>query len=121
MKLIEATVYNYKSIGHETVLTIEPEITCLAGKSESGKTNMLEAIFRALTPGPSKEDETCSWLDDPGAHTAIASLSFRLSEEDLDSIGNPVIANNVVRLTKTWGGDTLLDTGLPRRLERRLT
>lgn len=52
MELITARVQNYKSIADSTVIPIEPGITCLVGKNESGKTAILEALYR-LKPLPS--------------------------------------------------------------------
>ena len=35
---------NYKSIGEVTKLAMDPNVTCLIGKNESGKSNILDFI-----------------------------------------------------------------------------
>lgn len=45
MKITGYKINNYKSIGtDENYLTIEPKVTALIGKNESGKSNIIEAI-----------------------------------------------------------------------------
>jgi predicted ATP-dependent endonuclease of OLD family len=47
MKLVEAQVHTFKNILDSTPVHIEPAITCLVGKNESGKTAFLQALYRA--------------------------------------------------------------------------
>lgn len=51
MELRSISIDNYKSIHSSGHVTVEPTITCLVGKNESGKTAMLEALYR-LKPVP---------------------------------------------------------------------
>ncbi len=44
MKLTKVTINNYNTISAPTTLEVDPRVTALLGKSESGKTNVLEAI-----------------------------------------------------------------------------
>lgn len=45
MKIIGFKINNYKSIGStENFLSVEPKVTALIGKNESGKSNILEAV-----------------------------------------------------------------------------
>lgn len=45
MKIVGFKINNYKSIGsNENYLLVEPNVTALIGKNESGKSNILEAI-----------------------------------------------------------------------------
>lgn len=45
MKIIGIKINNYKSIGSkENYLCVEPKVTALIGKNESGKSNILEAV-----------------------------------------------------------------------------
>lgn len=44
MKLRKAQVHNFKSIDDSGEVIIDPEVTCLVGKNESGKTAFLQAI-----------------------------------------------------------------------------
>lgn len=46
MKLVEAQVRRFRSVIDSTPVTIHPQLTCLVGKNESGKTTFLEALYR---------------------------------------------------------------------------
>ena len=48
MKLVEATLYNYKSI-IEAHIKFQPDITCLVGMTGAGKTSILELLQRIST------------------------------------------------------------------------
>ena len=45
LKLLEATLYNYKSI-IETHIKFQPDVTCLVGITGAGKTSILELLRR---------------------------------------------------------------------------
>ena len=51
MEIRSARVTHFKSAGDTTQFTVEPDVTCLVGKNESGKTAVLEALYR-LKPVP---------------------------------------------------------------------
>jgi predicted ATPase len=46
MKLIQAQVQNFRSVEDSEKFSVDPQITCLVGKNESGKTNILSALYR---------------------------------------------------------------------------
>jgi predicted ATP-dependent endonuclease of OLD family len=46
MKLKRAQIENFRSVEDSTAFEIDPEITCLVGKNESGKTSLLTALYR---------------------------------------------------------------------------
>lgn len=46
MQLVKAHVTNYRSAEDSEEFTVEPGTTCLVGKNESGKTNVLQALYR---------------------------------------------------------------------------
>src|SRR5262245_15172979 len=46
MRLTSAHVRDFKSIHDATEVAIDPEVTCLVGKNESGKTAFLEALYK---------------------------------------------------------------------------
>lgn len=46
MKLLSARVTYYRSVADSEEFTIEPDVTCLVGKNESGKTTILQALYR---------------------------------------------------------------------------
>lgn len=46
MRLIDAHITNYRSIEDSEKFDVEPDVTCLVGKNEAGKTGLLQALFR---------------------------------------------------------------------------
>lgn len=46
MKLVKAKVTYYRSIEDSGEFNVEPDVTCLVGKNESGKTTALQALYR---------------------------------------------------------------------------
>lgn len=52
MKLVRAHVMRYRSVEDSDEFTVGPGITCLVGKNESGKTNVLQALARVNPVGP---------------------------------------------------------------------
>ncbi|WP_086664242.1 ATP-dependent nuclease [Lentzea kentuckyensis] len=57
MKLINAKVTYYRSIEDSEEFEIEPDVTCLVGKNESGKTTVLQALYRLNPVEPVALDE----------------------------------------------------------------
>ncbi len=46
MRLISVRTENYKSISNTGEVSVEPDVTTLVGKNESGKSAFLEALYR---------------------------------------------------------------------------
>jgi energy-coupling factor transporter ATP-binding protein EcfA2 len=46
MRLKEARTTNYRSVEDSGRFRVEPDVTCLVGKNESGKTTVLQALYR---------------------------------------------------------------------------
>ena len=47
MILRAAVVQKFRSIEHSGIVRFEPDVTCLVGKNESGKTALLQALYQA--------------------------------------------------------------------------
>ena len=47
MKLVSVKITRYRSVEDSEKFAVEPGVTCLVGKNESGKTNILQALARA--------------------------------------------------------------------------
>ena len=43
LKLVNVRITNYRSVEDSEASAAEPDVTCLVGKNESGKTNVLQA------------------------------------------------------------------------------
>ena len=58
MKLVSAHITRYRSVEDSEKFAVEPDVTCMVGKNESGKTNVLAALTRAnpVEPCPLDED-----------------------------------------------------------------
>ncbi|MEV6524415.1 AAA family ATPase [Longispora sp. NPDC051575] len=54
MRLINARITSYRSVEDSEEFTVEPNVTCLVGKNESGKTTVLQALHR-LNPAEPAE------------------------------------------------------------------
>lgn len=118
MRLKSAQVTNYKSISDSGVFTVTPNVTCLVGKNESGKTAVLEALYR-LKPLPSGHATTFEGLRDyPRRYHSrdrsaiptkpVVKAVFAVDQADADAVngivGAKVISTGTVTVTKTYGG-----------------
>jgi len=66
MKVTKVEIYNYKSIGEKCVIDFDEKSTVLVGKSNVGKTNILEALRFAFNDEPLAKEGICSWnLEQP--------------------------------------------------------
>ena len=67
MKLVEVQISNFRNIIDSTAVSIEPDVTCLVGKNESGKTAILQSLYRLLPSRPnvsfSTPDQYPAWLE----------------------------------------------------------
>src|SRR6266540_5266110 len=79
MHLTSAIVKRFKSIDDSEVVRFEPDVTCLVGRNESGKTAFLEALAR-LNP----------LADDPLAFDELRDYPRRLSGRERDQIRDTV-------------------------------
>lgn len=95
MLLVDAQIMYYRSVEDSDEFTIEPQVTCLVGKNESGKTNIAQALFRVNPVEPAKFDEV---IDFPARLTAkkkdfrvgqmipVVTATFRYEDDELAAI-----------------------------------
>lgn len=138
MKITAAQVTSYQSVTDSGEFSLEPDVTCLVGKNESGKTAVLEAIYR-LRPLPTGHPEDFEELRDyPRRYrsqdqgkipdTDVIALTVELDEADVGAIeakfGGAVIAGRTATVVKDYsnriGWDLDIDGGALMRsvLER---
>jgi len=67
MLLVKAHVTYYRSVEDSEEFEVEPDVTCLVGKNESGKTNIAQALFRVNPVEKASFDEI---IDFPARMTA---------------------------------------------------
>jgi energy-coupling factor transporter ATP-binding protein EcfA2 len=117
MHLTSAIVRKFKSIDDSEVVRFEPDVTCLVGRNESGKTAFLEALARLnpLADDPLSFDELrdyprrLRWRErERIAGTVPVSATFELDDADVDDLwgefGPGVVSSRTVRLDRTYGG-----------------
>jgi len=46
VQLIRARITDHRSVGDSEIFDVEKDVTCLVGKNESGKTTLLQELFR---------------------------------------------------------------------------
>lgn len=96
MKLVNASVCKYKSIEDSGTVKIEPDVTVLVGKNESGKTAFLEALhktnnlnktkFDALYDYPRKDYSTYRKQHESGKFEKVVQLNYGLDEDEIEKI-----------------------------------
>jgi predicted ATPase len=116
MLLNSAQIRMYKSITDSTLVTFDPNVTCLVGKNESGKTAFLEGLYR-LEPLPMGHPETFDGLRDyprrsytrdrqsvPG--TIVIEATFALEADDVEAVesvfGKDSLSGGDIVVTKNY-------------------
>jgi predicted ATP-dependent endonuclease of OLD family len=112
-------VRDYKSVTDSESVDVEPKVTCLVGKNESGKTAALEAIYR-LKPLPSGHPTSFDGLRDfprnrwarekenvPGKEPI--HLTFELTDEEFarvaETVGEGVLKDKTFSVTRHYAGN----------------
>lgn len=92
MKLTAARIRRYRSIEELDEFRIEPDVTCLVGKNESGKTATLQALFKSRSIGGASFDDS---LDFPshrtrelvgGKRVEATTLTYELDDDDAAAV-----------------------------------
>ena len=102
MILKTALVQKFRSIENSGAVRFEPDVTCLVGKNESGKTAFLEALHQANpSGGPGRGFDELR--DYPRrlrgrdraqiAGTVPVSATFELEDADLEAVAGPAGAD----------------------------
>lgn len=121
MRLVKAQVSKFKSITETTEFSVDQKVTALVGKNESGKTAVLQAMYR-LKPLPSGHPVGFEDLRDyPRRYrsreratiptTDPVALTFELEEEDRESLerefGPAALPSGRFTVSRRYGEDSL--------------
>ena len=119
MKLVSVRVQNYKCIDDSEEFSVR-DITCLAGKNESGKTALLQAL-RRLNPVEDSEKRFTALMEyprrrlhesegDTPSAKAVLTTNWELSDDDLAAVaclvGSSAITNPVVTISRGYENQT---------------
>ena len=125
MKLVSVQIKNYKSIEDSEMFTIR-DITCLAGKNESGKTAILQAL-RRLNPVEPRERNYDSLTEYPRrrfheaekedvATRGILITKWEVSEDDLaaieEAIGTEAMKDRYITIRRGYDNQTEWDLSI---------
>ena len=92
MKLIRANIQRYRSISEPTEFDMESDVTALVGKNESGKTAVLQSLYKS---NPVDNAEFDPDLDFPthkareiarGAEIRVTELTYELDDGDIADV-----------------------------------
>jgi len=118
MKLVEAQVKLFRNILDSTPVPIQPDVTCLVGKNESGKTAFLHALYR-LHPARgnasfSVPTQYPAWREKKDRQTenleevTPVRVVFRLDDDDTTAIrerfGAKALTLDTIELSRSYDG-----------------
>lgn len=110
MRLVSANVRRYRSIEDGSEISIEPDVTCIVGKNESGKSAVLQALYKSNPVEKSAKFD--AGIDYPSRLTRerknsgkipVTVLTYELSDEDVDAVetkfGPGVLSSRKITVT----------------------
>jgi energy-coupling factor transporter ATP-binding protein EcfA2 len=118
MKLTNVQVRNFRNIIDSGEVAIQPDVTCIVGKNESGKTAFLQALHR-LNPAQANvslsiPEQYPAWLEKLHRRKmkleefCPVSASFVLEDADrtviAERFGKGVLKSDIVTLSRQYGG-----------------
>ncbi|WP_329268156.1 AAA family ATPase [Streptomyces pseudovenezuelae] len=95
MQLVRAHITDYRSVEDSDIFDVEKDVTCLVGKNESGKTTLLQALFRVNPVESASFDEV---VDFPARKTRdrkrlpagkkipVVRATFRFDDTEMKAI-----------------------------------
>lgn len=121
MRLKSAAVKKFKSVDDSTSISIEGDVTALVGKNESGKTAVLQAMYRLnpLTSGhPTSFEELRDYprryrSRDRNVISQVqpVSMEFELDDDDVtafeDKFGAGTLAKRSVQVSRRYGDKSM--------------
>ncbi len=120
MKMQEVVIHSFKSISQDCALNVDTKITPLVGASETGKTNILQALNKFFTPTAFDETDLCTFSEtEISDESCMVSLRFKLEDSDKEEIAKideRIVQAGEFTLRKQRNGQYVLDeSGLRER------
>src|SRR5207244_13139143 len=121
MRLISATVRLFRNIVDSTDVEIQPDVTCLVGKNEAGKSAFLNALYRLNPARPnvsfSVPDHYPAWLEkrhrqrgDVLENVEPITAVFELEADDLavlrSRFGIDVLTSNRITFSRNYQNES---------------
>lgn len=122
MELISVTVQKFKNILSSGNVAIRPDVTCLVGKNESGKTAFLQALYR-LNPAYDERFDAQrhypAWLEKQHRRqynldefTPVTAV-FQLSEDEVSALesdfGQGAISSSTITASRSYGNQLSIE------------
>jgi predicted ATPase len=119
VKLVSVEVDHFKNILKSGVVVIQPDVTCVVGKNESGKTAFLQALHRFNPAQPNvmfnAQRQYPAWLEKQHRrqknleeHCPVA-CTFELEKPDLEpveeALGRGALKNTTITISRTYGNE----------------
>lgn len=119
MKLATVEVNHFKNILKSEPVAIQPDVTCIVGKNESGKTAFLQALHRFNPAQPNvnfnAQRQYPAWLEkqhrrtkDINQHCPV-TCTFELERSDVEAIevvlGSGALKNTTIPISRTYNNE----------------
>jgi len=117
MQLVSAHVRRYRSVEDSGEVAVDPAVTCLVGKNESGKTAFLRALYR-LSPAEKEAvfDEVVDYPSrltrerkDMSAGARVVTVQFTLADDEVAALerdlGVGVLKSTTVSVSREYRSD----------------
>jgi hypothetical protein len=95
LKLVSAKVTYYRSVEDSGEFAVEPDVTCLVGKNESGKTTVLQALYQLNPVGRPDLEEVVDFPAKltrrrkgwgPKEKVPVVEATFRYDDDEIEQI-----------------------------------
>ncbi len=105
MKLVSFLIKNYKVIDETDTVKVDPNVTALVGKNESGKTAVLKAMWKSRNVANEEFDKLYDYprnrySQDRKHKQVVTILEFELSSNEVDELSNLYFGSMTSKPTK---------------------
>lgn len=121
MEIKEVVIHNFKSIAQDCSLGLEKRVTAIVGASESGKTNILEALNKFFIQKAFDKPDICTFAETHIENDSyMVSVTFKLEDsddrEEISRVDERIVEAGKFILRKCRNGQFVLEeTGLGKR------